>query len=368
MTNVLPAGIDTPALVIDLPRLRANISAMAEAMASHAVALRPHFKTSKMTEVASMQLEAGAVGFTCATPAEVEVLLAAGVEDIFWAHAPATPAKARLAAEANRKARVAVGVDNPALASAVAQAARAAGTVVPVLIEVDTGLRRTGVVPEGASSLAAEVAMLPGVRIDGVYMHEGQLASIRGAREDLMGAGCRASNLLVQVADQLRADGHGIDVVSVGSTPGWDSAPFVAGVTEARPGTYVFYDANQLRLGSAKLSQCALTVLSTVVSLPREAEAVIDAGIKAMSSDRSNRGDTLGLIVSDDCASREDATFARAYEEHGIVEGRLAAGLSVGDTIRILPNHACGAVNMYGRVVIVEDDTVVDVWKPMARH
>jgi D-serine deaminase-like pyridoxal phosphate-dependent protein len=166
----------------------------------------------------------------------------------------------------------------------------------------------------------------------------------------------------------LRAEGHGIDVVSVGSTPGWDSAPTVAGVTEARPGTYVFFDANQFRLRSTELDRCALTVRSSVVSAPRPGEVIIDAGIKAMSSDRSNRGDTLGIVLTPDGAPVPDVEFSRGYEEHGVLEGVGTGDWSVGDALRILPNHACGVVNMWSRVVVAEDGVVLDSWTPQARH
>lgn len=359
--------LDTPMLVIDLRRMEANIQAMAEAMAGAGVALRPHFKTSKMIEVARRQMGAGAIGFTCATPAEVEALLDAGITDLFWANAPATPAKARFAAEVNRRGRVIVGLDSEALAARVSAEAVTAGVVVPVRIEVDTGLRRTGVAADDALGLARAIVGLPGVELDGVYMHEGQLASVPGDHAARVEAGRAASEQLVAVAEGLRAAGVRVDAVSVGSTPGWDSAPFVPGVTEARPGTYVFFDANQWRLGSAEPARCALHLHTTVVSAVRPGEVVVDAGIKALSSDRSNRGDTLGIVVDDAGAPLEGVSFPRAYEEHGVVESG-AEEWSVGDRLRVLPNHACGVVNMWSRVIVADDGDVVGYWTPVARH
>jgi len=359
--------IDTPALVIDVRRMDANIARMAARMAEAGVALRPHFKTSKMIEVARRQLEAGAVGFTCATAAEVAALLDAGIADVFWANATATLAKARAAAEFNRRGRVAVGLDSVELAEPLGAAAREAGTTVPVLVEVDTGLRRTGVLPDRLEELVREVLVVPGLAFEGVYMHEGQLAGLRGEREELRAAGRDAAAVLVAAAESLRAAGIPVAVVSVGSTPGWDSAPFVPGVTEARPGTYVFGDANQLRLGSCALDDCAITVRTTVVSTPRAGELVVDAGIKAMSSDRSNRGDTLGLPLAGD-ALDVGLEFSRGYEEHGVLAGPGAASARVGEAIRVLPNHACGVVNMWSSVHVVDDGEVVGIWSPVARH
>lgn len=357
--------IPTPALVIDKARLEANVTRMAEAMRSAGVALRPHFKTSKMIEVARLQSDAGAVGFTCSTPEEVDALLTAGFTDLFWAHAPVGP-KAELAAAFNERGRVAIGLDSLALAEPLSAAAEARGVVVPVLIEVDTGLGRTGVAAADALDLAIDVSALPGVRLEGLYMHEGQLAGLGGSRAELRAAGAAAAEGLVAVATQIRGEGIPISVVSVGSTPGWDSAPLVEGVTEARPGTYVFSDANQLRLESTTLENTAITVLASVISTQRPGAVIIDAGIKAMSSDRSNRGNTFGLALTPDGELDDSLEFAVAYEEHGRLDG--AHHFVVGDTVRILPNHACGVVNMWSSVHVVDGSGAVDTWSPVARH
>lgn len=357
--------ITTPALIIDRTRLEANVARMAAAMDVAGVALRPHFKTSKLIEVATLQVAAGAVGFTCSTPEEVDALLTAGFSDLFWANAP-VGAKAELAAAFNERGRVAIGLDSIELAAPLGAAALARGVAVPVLIEVDTGLGRTGVVAADALALAQAVTRVEGLTLDGVYMHEGQLAGLGGTREELRAAGCAASESLVAVAEQLRAAGIPISVVSVGSTPGWDSAPLVDGVTEARPGTYVFSDANQLRLESTTLEQCALTVLTSVVSTQRENAVIIDAGIKAMSSDRSNRGNTFGLPLTTDGELDRNLEFSIAYEEHGRLNG--SHGLVVGDTVHILPNHACGVVNMWSSVNVIDGSGAIETWSPVARH
>ena len=357
--------ITTPALVIDRSRLEANVARMAAAMDAAGVALRPHFKTSKLIEVATLQVAAGAVGFTCSTPEEVDALLTAGFTDLFWAHAPVGP-KAELAAAFNERGRVAIGLDSVELAAPLGAAALARGVAVPVLIEVDTGLGRTGVAASDALALAQAIAGIEGIVLDGVYMHEGQLAGLGGTREELRAAGAAAAESLVAVAEQVRAAGIPLSVVSVGSTPGWDSAPLVEGVTEARPGTYVFSDANQLRLESTTLEQCALTVLTSIISTQRENAAIIDAGIKAMSSDRSNRGNTFGLALTTDGELDRNLEFSVAYEEHGRLDG--AHGFVVGDTVRILPNHACGVVNMWSSVNVIDGSGAIETWSPVARH
>jgi len=361
-------SVETPALLIDRRKMMRNIGMMADFAHKAEVVLRPHFKTSKMVEVARLQFEAGAVGFTCATMAEVQNLLSAGFQDIFWAHAPVSAGKALFVAEANRTARLAAGIDSVALAKVLSKAAVEVETEIPLLLEIDTGMARTGILASEATSVAGQISALPGIVLEGVYAHEGELASLKGERSELFAAGVAAARSLVGVAHELRGAGHAINVVSVGSTPGWESAPSVHGVTEARAGTYVFFDANQLRLGSALAHQCAVTVLTTVTSAHDEKRCVIDAGIKAMSSDRSNRGDSFGLVTAADGAIEEKILFERAYEEHGILTGAGTEALAVGSRLRVIPNHACGVVNMFSRVHVVEGGNVIDVWNPVGRH
>jgi D-serine deaminase-like pyridoxal phosphate-dependent protein len=361
------ATIETPALVIDLARVRVNVTAMAAAMAEAGVGLRPHFKTSKLIEVARLQREAGAVGFTCATPAEVSALLAAGFEGIFWANSP-VGVKAAQAAQFSLRGDVAVGLDSVALADGLQAAAAAAGTRIRFLLEIDTGLGRTGIAAGDAVAVAGELRGFDRLDLIGVYTHEGQLAGLTGPREELKAAGLAAGQRLVDAAAELRAAGFNVERVSVGSTPGWDSAPLVRGITEARPGTYVFFDANQLRLGSCEIDQCAVTVLASVVSTPRDGAAVVDAGVKAMSSDRSNRGNTLGLPLTAARQLEPGLEFGVAYEEHGLLSGPLASALAVGQRMQILPNHACGVTNMWSRVYVVDGEEVVADWAQVARH
>jgi D-serine deaminase-like pyridoxal phosphate-dependent protein len=330
----------TPALLVDRARLEANVAAMAEAMRRAGVALRPHFKTSKSLEVARLQADAGAVGFTCATPAEVDALLEAGHRDLFWAHAPVGP-KAALAAEFNRRGRVIVAVDSAELVDGLAPG-------IPVRIEVDTGLGRTGVAAAEVPALARRIRDR-GLELDGVYTFEGQAYTA----PDRAAAAVRAAQELVAVAETLRADGIAAPSVSVGSTPGAASAPFVAGVTEARPGTYVFADAGQVRLGSQRLGDCALTVAATVIRVG-DAGAVVDAGTKALGSERAPDG-TFGIVPE------HDGVVAAAWEEHGLITG--ASGLSVGDVVHIVPNHACITVNMWSRM-LAGDET----WAVVARR
>lgn len=361
------ADLPTPALVVDVGRLDANLDAMAAALGAAGVALRPHWKTTKCLEVARRQLERGAVGFTCATPAEVEALAGVGITGSLWAHLPVGEAKVAFAVRAARDWGTILMVDSVAVARPLSAALEALGVDATVRLEVDTGQGRTGVNRDEAVAVAREVAALPRITLEGVMTHEGHLAAHGGDRTALEVEGRAVSARLVAVADELRAAGVPLTTVSVGSTPGVSTAPFGPGITEARPGTYAYFDANQLRLGSCTLEQCATTVLATVVSRNRPGSAIIDAGTKAMSSDSLTPEVGAGLVLGVDGGTLPDITFATANEEHGFLVGAGAEALAVGDRVRIVPNHACGTTNMWSGVWAL-DGADVTRWEITARH
>jgi D-serine deaminase-like pyridoxal phosphate-dependent protein len=358
-------AVATPALTIDVPRLEANIAETAGAFAAADVALRPHFKTSKCLEVAGRQRDAGAVGFTCSTPAEVEALAAAGFENLLYAHLPVGPVKVDAAAGLAGRHGVTLLVDSVAVARPLAAACRDAGVTAAYLLDVDTGHHRTGVDPERAVAVAREIEQLEGLRLAGVLTHEGHVGGYAGDRPRLEQAAVEAGALLASVADDLRTAGLDCRTVSVGSTPGIRSAPYQPGVTEGRPGTYVYYDGNQVRLGGADWDRCASTVLTRVVSVNRDGTAITDAGIKAMSSDTITPENGVGTLV--DVAGRRlpELAFVSGNEEHGFVAG---TGLQVGDLLRVVPHHACGASNMWSRVLAIHADGRTESWAVVARH
>ncbi len=365
--NATALNIPTPALVVDRAVMERNIAHMAEYMRELGVDLRPHWKTSKMVEVAHLQNQAGCVGFTCATPAEVRCLLDHGYTDLTWAHQPVGPSKVALAVEANRRGKVRVALDSGEAAAPLAEAAQHAGVIVPYLIEVDTGLGRAGIAPERVMELAGRLTHTDGLRLDGIITHEGHLGGFGRDRSGLEEEGRSVGETMIRVAKQLRQAGFSAKTVSVGSTPGATSTPRVPGITEARPGTYVFGDANQVTLGSADLSGCALTVMARVVSTPRPGQAIIDAGSKAMSSDGPTSGVGFGKVLGPNGAVA-DIGFHRANEEHGFLKGPDVHQLRVGDLVRVLPNHACATVNMWSRAVVVDEDGDLQEWRISARR
>ncbi len=344
---------DTPALLIDAARLRANVEAMAAVARDAGVALRPHAKTHKLVEVAALQLAAGARGLTVAKLGEAEVFADGGCDDLLIAYPLVGEVKLERLAALARRVRVAVALDSLEVARAISEA----GAEVGVRIEVDTGQHRAGVAPADVASLARQLAELPGLRVEGVMTHEGHAygaADLAAATRDAAAAMAAAGASL----------GLPAPVVSLGSTPTARLAAREPGVTEIRPGTYVFHDRTQIAHGAASERDVAATVLATVVSRPAPDRAVVDAGTKVLSSDRLN---APGAPVDFGALAGTGWPLVRASEEHGVVAVPPGASLPVGARVEIVPNHVCPVVNLFDEAVVVEGGEIVARWRVAAR-
>jgi D-serine deaminase-like pyridoxal phosphate-dependent protein len=337
--------VETPAVLVDLDVVEANVRRMAEAARRHGVRLRPHAKTHKTAEIARMQIAAGAVGLCLAKTSEAEAFARAGFEDVFIAYPIVGEDKARRLLALADRLRLAVGVDSQEGARSLASCFHAAGRTLDVLIKVDVGFHRVGVAPEAAPDLARRVAGLPGLRLRGVFTFAGH-AYACPTPADVATAGRDEGQTLAGAAAALGAMGLPCEVVSVGSTPTAPHAMACPGVTECRPGVYAFNDASQVSLGSCAPEDCALTVLASVVSVPGPGRAVVDAGSKCLSSDPLRpRAGGHGLLLGR--ASR----IAWMSEEHGVVDVAEDESFRVGERVRILPNHACVVANLADRLL-----------------
>jgi D-serine deaminase-like pyridoxal phosphate-dependent protein len=360
-------GLDTPTLVVDLEVLERNVRTMARFASENGVSLRPHAKSHKTLGIARRQTDAGAVGLTVAKLDEADAFLAAGFSDLLVANEVVGPLKWRRLATLNARGRVAVGVDALDVAAGIAAAAREIGVVVPVLVEVDTGLHRAGTQPgEPTFALAEQLARLEGVDLRGVFTHAGH-AYAAASVEEVRRIGRDEGELLVQTAQLLRARGLPCPVVSVGSTPTAFTAGSVSGVTEVRAGNYVFYDRMQVALGSARLEDCSLSVLSTVISRPAPDRAVIDAGSKTFALDRGAHG--LDALRGYGLDRSIGVVVDRLSEEHGILQ--LTSDddqrVRVGTRLRVVPNHACTVANLAETLVGVRDGVVTEVLPVLVR-
>jgi D-serine deaminase-like pyridoxal phosphate-dependent protein len=360
-------SLDTPLIAVDLDLLQRNIAEMTTLATSHGVSLRPHAKTHKSPHIARLQLEAGAVGLTCAKLGEAEVLVdQAGANDILIAYPIVGEIKLRRLLRLLERARVIVAVDTHQAAAALSQAISANDRTLDIYVEVNTGQDRAGArAGQEAVDLALAISRLPGLRLTGVMTHEGH-AGFSGP-EGIATIAQNAGLALVDTAERIRRQGIEVAHVSVGSTPASWFTPRVAGVTEMRPGTYVFHDNNAFRHGRIGPDRCAARVVSTVVSRPsghpNGHRAIIDAGSKALALDPSPSHPGHGYIVG-----HPGATIARLSEEHGVVTlSAEEGGFGVGDRIEIIPNHICPAVNLTDELVIVRDGHVIDRWPVAAR-
>jgi D-serine deaminase-like pyridoxal phosphate-dependent protein len=354
--------LDTPALLIDLDRLEANIARMAALAQSHGVKLRPHTKTHKCPEIAKMQIAAGAAGVTCAKLGEAEATAAAGVDDILIANQIIGEQKFKRLIELSKKAKVCVAVDSVFGAKSLNAALAQFNQTLDLVIEINCGQNRAGVLPgEEALNLAKEIAPFKQLKLRGLMTHGGH-AYNQATREGIEKIGRAEGRVMVETAELLRSNGIPVETVSVGSTPTAQFCASVSGVTEIRPGTYVFYDLTQVDLFACRLEDCALTVLATVISCPASNRAVIDAGKKALTSDprgRSGKDGGYGLILE------KQVAITRLSEEHGVIESD--AQFEIGEKVRILPNHACVVVNMFDEMYGIRDGQVERVFEITCR-
>ena len=353
--------IDTPAAVVDVDRMHANLRSAAEYCRAHGLAWRPHAKTHKSPLLAAEQVRAGAVGVTVATPREAEVM-AQAVDDLLLAYPPIGAAKlARLMALPER-VRLTVGLDSAEALRGLAEAARQAGRRVGVLVEVDAGMGRVGVQsPDAAVALARAAADAEGVEYRGVMFYPGHVRDRVERQEDAVRA---LSERMGRTLEALGAAGLAPQVVSGGSTPTFWRSHEIAGLTEVRPGTSIFNDRTTSEIGACAWDECAYSVLATVVSTAVPGQAVIDAGSKAISKEEI-RADTVGYGALLD---RPEVVVKSVSEEHGLLDlSRTDWRPRIGERVRVVPNHVCVSVNLQERVYGVRGDEVVQAWDVAAR-
>lgn len=364
--EIAALATDTPEVVVDIDVVRANVHRAQEIATAHGVTLRPHAKTHKLPAIAHMQLDAGAVGVQVAKLGEAEVMVDAGIGDILVGYPIVGAPKLRRLADLAGRASVSVTVDSLEVATGVSETARAHGVRIHALIELDTGLRRLGVAPGAAAvELAERVAALSGIELVGVFTHEGHVYAQGRTEEERERLTLEACTAAVETAEEIRSRGLPAPVVSVGSAGTFRFAVRCPGVTEVRPGTYVFNDLSQIAQGAARPLDVAAFVVTTVVARPTAERLVVDAGSKVLTSDRMIVPDpppTFGAVWG-----HHDWAIARLSEEHGVIELPADAEAKVGDRVAIVPNHVCPTINLANVVTVVEGGAVAGRWPVAAR-
>jgi D-serine deaminase-like pyridoxal phosphate-dependent protein len=352
---------ETPIPLVDLDRMERNLDRMARYAAQHDLALRPHIKTHKSPRVATEQLRRGAVGLTCATLLEAEVMAEVS-DDLLLAYPPVGTAKLQRLLSLPEETGITVAIDSREIATQLGGAARERGRSVGVLVELDLGMHRVGLPSiADAVELARLVAATPPLIYRGIAFYPGHIrAQVGRQAEELerLDAGLR---LAIQELDRA---GLRPPIVSGGSTPTVWRTHEIGGITEIRPGTYVFNDRATAQLGACEMADCAFTILATVVSTAVPGQAVIDAGSKALGREPSEGdGEGYGALLD-----RPEVVVRRLSEEHGVLDLKDTDWKpAVGDRVRVVPNHVCIAVHLHEVVYGVREDRVEINWPVTAR-
>ena len=346
----------------------ANIDRMQEAADRRGIRMRPHAKTHKSPVVARWQIDRGAVGICCAKLGEAEVFAAAGFTDIRLPY-PINPRNAPRVVALLERTRLSFIVDHPDVARGWSEAMTRAGRTADVLIKVDVGFHRCGINPDPRTAVPfiTSVASLPGLNLKGLLSHAGQ-AYHASSESGLQQMAEEEARTLHQLASMAREEGVQIDELSAGATPTARYSLDQDWLTEYRAGNYVYFDRTQVGLGAASLSDCALTVLATVVSKPTEDRLVLDCGSKTLAADLARgfsplpgHGTVLRGVVMPEAAVEDEALLVeRLSEEHATV--RVVSGstpLEPGGRVRLVPNHSCVVSNLVDEAWLTDGDTVL---------
>ena len=361
------SSLPTPSVLVDLDRVDRNIDRMQAAATARRLRLRPHAKTHKSIALARQQIARGAVGICCAKLGEAEVFAAAGIDDIRLPY-PLNPVSADRVIGLAGRTRLSFIVDDLEVARAWSRALAPLGSDggVDVLVKVDVGFHRCGIDPDraDAADAIARIAELAHLRFRGLLSHAGH--AYGAASDSEIGAIAAAeARLLLDLADRARARGVIAEEISVGATPSARFSLQQEGITEIRPGNYVYYDRTQVGLGAADWTDCALTVLARVVSTPADDRVIVDSGSKTLTNDLARgfgAAPGYGVVFGDLDARSPDAslTIERLSEEHANVRvGEGARRLRTGDLVRVVPNHSCVVSNLVDRVWAVRGRDVV---------
>lgn len=340
--------LETPAAIVDLDRLAANITRFQTYLNRHGIANRPHIKTHKIPAIAQMQMAAGAAGITCQKLGEAEVMAAAGLTDIFVSYNIIGSAKLERLMALTRQAQVSVAADSAYTVLGLDAAARRAGVALTVLVEFDTGMQRCGVQsPLEAADLARLIAGSSALRFGGLMTYPNN---------------AHTDPFVSETRRLLAADGIAVERVSGGGSKELWTVHTYRELTEHRAGMYVYGDRALVEGGVMSLAECAFTVITTVVSRPTADRGIIDGGSKTFSSDLLGL-DGYGLILE-----YPEARIVRLSEEHGHVDfAACPRKPAIGERVTVLPNHCCVVSNLFNTVVGVRGGVVETTWPVAGR-
>lgn len=343
--------LDTPALLVDLDAMESNLNRMARFYRDRPVKLRPHFKNHKTPMLAWKQLEAGAIGITCANLREAEILVTHGVRSILIASEIAGEDKIQQFAALSRHADLMVAVDNDRVVSDLARIARNRKTPLSVLVDIDVGLKRCGVLPGEPALRLAKLAVGESLRFRGLMGYEGHLQALPPSpeRDESVRA---VDKSLVDSRKLIEKAGIAVEIISTGGTGTYEIGGAYEGITEIQAGSYLLMDNLYVQRGSTFLR--SLTVLATVISTPNPNRAVLGCGVKHLSGER-------GLSTVKDI---EGVEMKALHAEHCLLEiARPDARLEVGRKVELWVHYSDATVNLHDRMYAVRKGEVEDVFR-----
>ena len=359
-------NIDTPSLVLDLDIFKNNVNELLEICKQNGVSLQPHAKTHRTPELGLLQQELGCDGLCVAKLGEAEGFAKIGIKKITVAYPVIGVSKIERARKLATTIELTLAVESIIGAEAIGEIFAKYALECPVLLIIDSGLGRDGVLPENAPLTAVAIQAISGIKIVGIMTHEG---TVYGAsnREEMLEAARKTSEMMVNVSNSIRQAGVDISIISMGASASARVAATVPGVTQIRPGIFAFNDLGQIALGNATVQTCAVRVFSTIVSRSSPDTAVIDAGTKSLSADllpaKEFRGQFpgYGLILG-----KQGWIIERLSEEHGMLKW-IGDGspleMKIGEQIQIIPNHVCTVFSSLNECVVISKAEIINSWR-----
>ena len=351
-------SIDTPAMLIDYDLMMENLRMMQNKADQYHVNLRPHIKTHRMPELAQLQMQEGAYGITVAKVGEAEVMAEYGLHNIFIANEIVGVSKLERIRELNRKINIRIGVDNQYQIDQLENVFKEEEKSIEVLIEFEVGENRSGVITdEELIQLATYIKTKKKVLLKGVFSHEGHSYKADSV-EECIKISTESQERTLRAGNMIKELGIDIDTISIGATPSLMHTGIISGITEIRPGTYIFMDVGQ-GSGINDFTKCAATVLTTVISKPTEERIVLDAGAKALTSQNRSVGicstSGYGLVKNSD-----NIRLSGVFDEHGLIyDKNFRKNIEIGDKIEVIPNHICPTCNLYEKAYLVSKGEVL---------
>ena len=343
--------IPTPALLVDLDAMESNLRRMVDIFAGKPARLRPHFKNHKAPMLAWKQLRMGAIGMTCATVREAEILVEHGIDNILIANEISGEWKTDRFAQLSHHASIMVGIDSVANIRELVRAQKKYGTRLQVVIDINTGMGRCGVLPGQAAVDLARVAVEGGLTVRGLTGYEGHLQPLQPGpeRDEKVRAVCRS---LVETREMLQADGIPTDIVSTAGTGTCAVSGQYPGITEIQPGSYLLMDTQYIDRGAT--FQRSLAILASVISVCGSNHAVIDCGLKELSAER-------GLSTVKDLPG---VKLKALHAEHGLLEleANSSQTLQVGQKIELWVHYGDATVNLHSSLYGVRHGQIEEIF------